>query len=273
MPSPVKQLAIENGIDVFQPLNLKHSDQHQELADLKPDLMIVVAYGLILPEAVLSIPRLGCINVHASLLPRWRGAAPIERALLAGDTETGVTIMQMDKGLDTGDMLLKAYVDIGPDMDRQVLEDQLADAGAAALIHALSNLESILAHAQKQDDSLSTYAQKLDKNEALIQWGLSAEFINRTIRCGIGRTPAFSHLGDERVRIIKASFEGEHSHQVGGTIVSADKSGIRVACNNSTLNITALQMPGKNVVTAAEALNARGSLFSPGNRFSDEPSQ
>jgi len=273
LPSAVKQLATENAIPVFQPASLKDPLEQQSLASLQPDIMIVVAYGLILPQAVLDIPRLGCINVHASLLPRWRGAAPIERALLAGDSETGVTIMQMDKGLDTGDMLFKAQMDIGLDLDRQQLEDNLATSGASALIHTLDHIEQLGAAAQKQDDSQSTYASKLEKSEALVNWNQNAETINRTIRCGIGRMPAYSFINDERVRIIRATHDSEYIHQANGTILSANKKAIRVACDSSVLNIEIVQLPGKNPVSAAEIVNSRKALFCVGSRFGNGPEQ
>jgi methionyl-tRNA formyltransferase len=273
LPSAVKQLATDNSIPVYQPASLKDPLEQQRLDNLKPDIMVVVAYGLILPQAILDTPRLGCINVHASLLPRWRGAAPIERALLAGDTETGVTIMQMDKGLDTGNMLFKTQVDIGLDIDRQRLEDSLATSGANALIYTLDNIEQLSANAQEQDDSQSTYASKLAKNEALVNWNQNAETVNRTVRCGIGRTPAYSFINDERIRIIKAFTESEHTHQANGTILTADKNGIRVACDNSVLNIEIVQLPGKNPVSAAEIINSRKALFSIGSRFGNGPEQ
>ncbi|MDX1491353.1 MAG: methionyl-tRNA formyltransferase [Pseudohongiellaceae bacterium] len=273
LASPVKQLALEHDIPVYQPQSLKDETEQETLAALQPDLMIVVAYGLILPQAVLDIPRLGCINVHASILPRWRGAAPIERALLAGDEYTGVTIMQMDRGLDTGDMLYKAQVPITQELDRQMLEEALAKSGREALLHTLAHIEELKAQAEKQDDSLSTYAAKLDKREALIDWNSDAQSIDRIVRCGIGRTPAYTYIDEDRVRIIEAKPVGERSHQANGVIISADKNSIRIACQDSVLQVTKLQMPGKNPVTAAEVLNARREQFAPGKRFTNGPDQ
>ncbi|MEX2335529.1 MAG: methionyl-tRNA formyltransferase, partial [Pseudohongiella sp.] len=182
--SPVKVLATQHNLPVLQPASLKSPEAQAELAAFKPDLMIVVAYGLLLPKAVLDTPRFGCINVHASLLPRWRGAAPIERALLAGDNETGVTIMQMDVGLDTGDMLYKLSTPLSDDDDRQQLEDRLAILGCEGLLHTLHHFASLRDHAEKQDDALSTYARKLEKSEALVDWQASSIDISRTIRAG-----------------------------------------------------------------------------------------
>ncbi|MCP5357772.1 MAG: methionyl-tRNA formyltransferase [Pseudomonadales bacterium] len=265
--SPVKLLALEHGIPVHQPQSLRAQEEQQVLASIGADVMVVVAYGLILPQAVLDIPRLGCLNVHASLLPRWRGAAPIERALLAGDPETGVTLMQMDKGLDTGDMLAKAILPITADDDRQTLEDGLADIGCRTLVSSLAILEQLREHAEKQDDSLSTYASKLSKEEALIDWNASAETINRIIRCGIGRNPAYSFLQGERVRLLKATLTGETGSRPPGTIFRADSEGICVACLNSSLNIQIMQFPGKIPLPVRDLLNSKKELLCPGRQF------
>lgn len=267
-PSAVKTLALAHDLPVFQPASLKSTEEQQQLAQLQPDVMVVVAYGLLLPQAVLDIPRYGCINVHGSLLPRWRGAAPIERALLAGDAQTGITIMQMDKGLDTGAMLHTIALPLGGEDDRQQLEERLSDIGSQGLVYALDNLEALRAGAQPQDDTLSTYAHKLDKSEALIDWQQTAEFVNRQIRVGIGRTPAYSFLGNERVRLLRAVPEADAASAVPGTILSADREGLRIACLNSTLRVTELQMPGKNALPVADILNSRKSLFAPGQAFS-----
>lgn len=266
-PSAVKTLALAHDLPVFQPPSLKGADEQQQLAQLQPDVMVVVAYGLLLPQAVLDIPRYGCINVHGSLLPRWRGAAPIERSLLAGDPQTGITIMQMDKGLDTGAMLHTVTLPIGSQDDRQQLEDRLAEIGSEALVYALEHLETLRACAQAQDDTLSTYARKLDKSEALIDWEQSAELVNRQIRVGIGRTPAYSFLGDERVRLLRAVPEAGGGGAAPGTILEADREGLRIACLDSTLRVTELQMPGKNPLPVADVLNSRRSLFAPGQTF------
>ena len=265
--SPVKKLALENGLPVFQPQSLRGIEDQQVLASLKPDLIIVVAYGLILPQAVLDIPPLGCLNVHASLLPRWRGAAPIERALLAGDTQTGVTIMQMDKGLDTGAMLSKALIPIGDDDDRQSLESRLAQIGTRALIDSLARLPELQANAQAQDDSLSTYAAKLEKDEALIDWNQSATTINRTIRGGIGRNPAYCFLNAERVRILKATPLTQSHQNPPGMILEHGHESLFVACRDSVLEVHLMQFPGKTVQAVGELLNSRQQILAPGNRF------
>lgn len=265
--SAVKRLALEHGLPVYQPQSLRGVEDQQVLASLQADLLIVVAYGLILPQAVLDIPPLGCLNVHASLLPRWRGAAPIERALLAGDTQTGVTIMQMDKGLDTGAMLSTAAIAIRDEDDRQTLEARLAQIGTEALLDSLAQLPHLQANAQAQDDSLSTYAAKLEKDEALIDWDQSAVTINRTIRCGIGRNPAYSFLNGERVRIVQAN-PLEQSHQSAvGTILEHSRDSLRVACKDSVLEVRMMQFPGKTVQAVAVLLNSRQEILAPGNRF------
>ncbi len=265
--SPVKKLALENNIPVHQPLNFKVDEDKQVLASHNADLMIVVAYGLILPQAVLDIPRLGCLNVHASILPRWRGAAPIERALLAGDTETGVTIMQMDKGLDTGAMLEKATTPIYDEDDRQSLEERLAKVGRQALLSALAHIDSLRANAQTQDDSLSTYASKLSKHEALIDWTQNAKDINRTVRCGIGRTPAYCFLNGERVRILKAKALAKKSQAAQGEIIELQRDTLQIACNDSTLEVSIMQFPGKNALSIRDLLNSKREALALGNRF------
>ena len=271
-PSAVKHLAQTHNLPVYQPASLRTVEAQQVLAALKPDLMIVVAYGLLLPQAVLDTPLFGCINVHASLLPRWRGAAPIERALLAGDRETGVTIMQMDKGLDTGPMLYKIPLPITEDDDRQTLELRLADIGTIGLIYCLQNLKALREASQTQDDHLSTYANKLDKSEALINWGQCAESINLQIRSGIGRTPAYSFLGGERIRVLKARSSAERTTAEPGTIVQADRDRLSIACTDSILNVTLMQLPGKNPLSIGEILNSRKELLAPGQRFTSTES-
>ncbi len=267
--SPVKQLAAAHSIPVLQPASLRSEEERQRLAALQADVLVVVAYGLILPQDILDTPRFGCINVHASLLPQWRGAAPIERAMLAGDTQTGVTIMQMDAGLDTGDMLHKVAVPISDQDDRLSLESKLAEAGCIALLHTLDHLSTLREQAQPQDDSQSSYARKLDKSEALINWNSSAAEIDRQIRAGIGRAPAYSFLQGTRVRLIKASAGPEQSRLPPGSIIAAGRDGLQIACRDSMLRVSHLQLPGKNVLPIGDLLNARGTLFAPGQRFAD----
>jgi methionyl-tRNA formyltransferase len=265
--SAVKQVALANGIPVLQPVSLRAESEQEALACLGADLMVVVAYGLILPQGILDTPRLGCINVHASLLPRWRGAAPIERALMAGDTRTGVTIMQMEKGLDTGAMLCKAEVEILEDDDRHSLELKLEGAGISALLEALGNIEHLIAHAQAQDHSASTYAAKLEKSEALVDWQADAHAVHRQIRGGVGRNPAYSEYKGERIRFLKATVLAARPPEIAGAIIQADKEGLQVACGESVLNITVIQLPGKNPLSMREFVNARKDFFTIGSRF------
>lgn len=259
--SPVKALAQEHGIPVYQPLNFKTDDAVDELKSLNADLMVVVAYGLILPQRVLDIPRLGCVNVHASLLPRWRGAAPIHRALLAGDKKTGVTIMQMDAGLDTGDMLVRAECNILPTDTSQMLHDRLIDIGGPALTSALSALEAGTASPEKQDDALACYAKKLEKSEGQIDWSQSAGQIDRQIR---GLTPwpgAFTTWDGKTVRIHKARFDANPVQAEPGRIVAMSNDGFQVATGAGTVFIDVLQLPGKKAMAVADILNARRPQF------------
>ena len=266
-PSAVKQLALAHDLPVFQPMTLRSEDAQKTLASLNADIMVVVAYGLILPQAILETPRLGCINVHASLLPRWRGAAPIERALLAGDARTGVTIMQMDKGLDTGAMLRTAEVEILSEDDRLSLEHKLEAVGVSALLETLGNIEHCLANACVQDDSASTYAAKLEKSEALVNWRHDANAIHRQIRAAVGRTPAYSEYQGERIRLLKANVLPAPTSQVPGVILGIDREGLKVACGDAMLNITVIQLAGKNPVHVKEFLNAHKNMFIPGTGF------
>ncbi|MDP6537196.1 MAG: methionyl-tRNA formyltransferase [Gammaproteobacteria bacterium] len=268
-PSPVKRVAETYSIPVYQPDSLRSAEQHSILAGLNPDVLVVVAYGLILPADILNIPRFGCINVHASLLPRWRGAAPIERALLSGDKKSGITIMQMDEGLDTGDMLYQIAVPIAASDTRIDLENSLCLAGQKALLYTLDNLQQLLKTAMKQDDTKSCYAEKLQKSESLIDWVASAETVNRTIRAGIGRAPAFTYLQGSRIRILRAAPSSDSFDQAPGTIVRVDKESFQVACSASSLLIYTVQLPGKNPVTVRDIFNSRPDSFAVGKTLSN----
>ncbi|NQV70517.1 MAG: methionyl-tRNA formyltransferase [Pseudohongiella sp.] len=267
-PSAVKELATKNAIPLYQPSSLRSPEQQQIFSSLKPDLLIVVAYGLILPKEILEIPKYGCINVHASLLPRWRGAAPIERALLAGDKETGVTIMQMDEGLDTGDMLNTESVDIKASDTRVDLENKLIDAGKKALLHTLKNLRKTLENPVKQDDSAATYAAKLEKSESLINWNLPAAQIDRQVRAGVGRNPAFTFLDSQRLRILSTKVLPENHKFDPGTIISLAKDSFSVSCLDSSLQVQRVQLPGKKDMSVHDVRNSRPSCFEIGKHFS-----
>ncbi|MEX9843825.1 methionyl-tRNA formyltransferase [Providencia rettgeri] len=262
-PSPVKVLAEEHQIPVFQPVSLKDSENQQWIKNQNADLMIVVAYGLILPQAVLDIPHLGCLNVHGSLLPRWRGAAPIQRSIWAGDTETGVTIMQMDAGLDTGDMLYKAICPINPSDTSASLYDKLAIIGPEALIHTVEMLSSGQCTAEKQDDSLANYAEKLSKEEARINWQDDAVHIERCIRAFNPWPMSYFMVEEQLIKVWQAEALEEAHDKQPGTIINADKKGICIATGNGILNITQLQPPGKKAMSAQDILNSRREWFTP----------
>lgn len=267
--SPVKKLAEAAGIPVFQPATLKDASAQAELAGLDADVLVVVAYGLILPQAILDAPRLGCINVHASLLPRWRGAAPIQRAIEAGDAETGTTIMQMDAGLDTGDMLATARCTIGPETTAGSLHHALAVLGAKLLVDVLDDLPARQARAIAQDDSEASYANKILKPEAEIDWSRTAGELDLSIRAFNPFPVCFSSLAGQRVKIWRAKPAG--SAPLGeppGTILKADRHGILVNCGQGQLRIEQLQLPGGKPLTAEQVLNGSGELFTPGARFS-----
>lgn len=267
--SPVKELALANNLPVYQPLSLKDPLAQQELADLQADIMVVVAYGLLLPKAVLDTPRLGCINVHASILPRWRGAAPIQRALEAGDQTTGVTIMQMDVGLDTGAMLIKADCPILADDTGGILHDRLLTIGAPALLLALDQLQAGTAEGEAQDDSLSCYAPKLHKDEALLDWRLPADLLARKVRAFNPFPVAFTQKcgsgSDERIRIWAASATVDSSSHAPGTIVGVSADGIEVSCSQGTLLLQQLQLPGKKALAVNELLRGHPQLFVVGD--------
>ena len=260
--SPVKQIALDHEIPIFQPSSLRPLEETETLASLDSDLMIVVAYGLILPKTILDAPRLGCLNVHASLLPRWRGAAPIERALLAGDKVSGVTIMQMDEGLDTGAMLDKESVEVAPTDNRTGLEEKLQIAGQMALLRILSNLEKYQSGATIQKNEDSNYAAKLGKSEAFIDWRLSASEIDRQIRASIGRNPAYTILSDQRLRILEGSVSVDNSDAEAGQIVESEKNHFSVSCGSGTLQVQRVQLPGKKPTTVKDISNSRSGLFS-----------
>ncbi|WP_273840403.1 methionyl-tRNA formyltransferase [Providencia rettgeri] len=262
-PSPVKVLAQEHDIPVFQPVSLRDAENQQWLKDRNADLMIVVAYGLILPQAVLDIPRLGCLNVHGSLLPRWRGAAPIQRSIWAGDAETGVTIMQMDAGLDTGDMLYKAVCPITADDTSATLYEKLAVTGPKALIHTVDMLSSGQCTPEKQDDTLANYAEKLSKEEARIDWQQDAAHIERCIRAFNPWPMSYFMAQEQLIKVWQAEVIDDSQGKQPGTIVSADKNGICIATGNGILNITQLQPPGKKAMSAQDILNSRREWFTP----------
>jgi len=265
MPSPVKVLAEEHGLPVFQPASLRPQENQQLVADLNADVMVVVAYGLILPKAVLDMPRLGCINVHGSLLPRWRGAAPIQRSLWAGDADTGVTIMQMDVGLDTGDMLYKLSCPITDEDTSATLYDKLAELGPKGLIDTLQQLADNRVQPEVQDDALVTYAEKLSKEEARLDWSLPAAQLERCIRAFNPWPMSWLEIDGQPVKVWQASVIAGPVNAAPGTIVEANKQGIQVATVEGILNLESLQPAGKKAMSAQDLLNSRREWFTPGN--------
>ena len=264
-PSPVKREAIARGIPVLQPENFRSAPAREALRALQPDLMIVVAYGLILPQAVLDIPRFGCWNVHASLLPRWRGAAPIQRAIEAGDTETGVCLMQMEKGLDTGPVLLAQKTPIGPEETGGELHDRLAALGAQVLADGLGLLRAgIRPVPQPQPDAGVTYAHKLEKHEAKLDWSQPARALANKVRAFNPWPVAEAELAGERVRIHGAIALDERVAAAPGTLVRAGRDGIDVACGEGVLRLRTLQREGGRPVSAADYLNGRPHLAAAG---------
>jgi methionyl-tRNA formyltransferase len=259
-PSPVKALALEHAIEVQQPISLKPEAAQKMLASYQADVMVVVAYGLILPQVVLDTPRLGCINVHGSLLPRWRGAAPIQRAILAGDQQSGVTVMQMEAGLDTGPMLLKVDTPITINDTSASLYTKLALLGCNSLTEALDGLKSSTLTAQVQDASKANYADKLTKAEGAIDWHQSAQQISLQVR-GLNPWPvAYSDWQEHRLRIWMAHAIDGQSNQAAGTLVSLDKSGLEVVCGNGHLKITQLQWPSGKALNQSELMNLKQKM-------------
>ena len=254
-PSPVKQVAQEAGVPVHQPVTLRQAEAVETIAALAPDLMVVVAYGLILPPEVLAIPRLGCVNIHASLLPRWRGAAPIQRAIEAGDRVTGVSIMQMDEGLDTGPVYLMRETPIEREDTAATLHDRLARLGAEALMEALPGIAAGTLQPRPQDESGATYAPKLEKKEAFIDWAQPAWRIERKVQAFNPWPVAQTRYEQANLRIWEAhAIEGMAA--APGTVMAAGREGVDVATGDGLLRITRLQMPGKKPVTAQDFINA-----------------
>ncbi|MCS3805426.1 methionyl-tRNA formyltransferase [Chromobacterium alkanivorans] len=255
-PSPVKEVALEHGLRVEQPASLRNEEAQQMLRDIGAELMVVAAYGLILPQAVLDIPARGCLNIHASLLPRWRGAAPIQRAILAGDAETGITIMQMDVGLDTGDMLSIHPVAIAADETGATLHDKLAVEGARAIVATLARLETI--QPVKQPEAGVTYAQKLSKAEALVDWSLPAEEVARAIRAYNPAPGAHTLLAGEALKLWMAGAEAGQAEP--GLVVAADADGVLVGCGAGLVRLTVLQAAGGKRLAARDFVAGRGQL-------------
>ncbi|MEK7708939.1 MAG: methionyl-tRNA formyltransferase [Pseudomonadota bacterium] len=264
--SAVKLFAQQQDLAVLQPLTLKSAEIQTQLLALAADVMIVAAYGLILPETVLKIPRLGCLNIHASLLPRWRGAAPIQRAILAGDHETGITIMQMDAGLDTGAILLKRSIAITPDDTTQSLHDKLGLLGAQSVVEALVLLQQGKLVSTVQDETLACYAAKIKKTEAEIDWQQSAEQIDRVVRTFNPNPGAYTYFRDIILKIWQAKVVAGRAAGKPGEIISVDREGITVACGSNMLQVEIVQKPGGKKLSSTDFLT--GNNLQPGENFS-----
>lgn len=261
--SPVKQLALARSLPLLQPTTLKSTNMQQELANYAADVMVVAAYGLILPSALLQLPRYGCLNIHASLLPRWRGAAPIQRAILAGDDKTGITIMQMDAGLDTGNMLLKKSCSITAHDTTQTLHDKLATLGAEAIVETLYLLEQGQLEPISQNAAEATYAAKLNKTEALIDWSKNATQIIRAVHAYNPFPIAYTILNGELVKIWQASMRDGIAGEPG-TVLAIEKNGIIVACGQGALCLEILQRKNAKALPAAQFI--QGFAVHPSDR-------
>lgn len=254
--SPVKAAALAQNIPVEQPLNFRDIAAVEQLRNYKPDVVVVAAYGLILPQSVLDVPRCGCLNIHASLLPRWRGAAPIQRAILAGDEQTGITIMRMEAGLDTGPMLLKQSLAIQSHETAAQLHDRLSELGASLLLQVLSDLPQALTRAESQPDVGACYAKKISKDEARIDWSRPAIEIERQV-CAFNPWPiAETRLHAEQLRIWLATALPFAPHARPGVVLAADANGVQVACGAGVLNITQLQLAGRKAMSAADFIKS-----------------
>jgi methionyl-tRNA formyltransferase len=266
MPSAVKLLALDHGTSIYQPASLKNEEAQQELASLNADIMIVVAYGLILPKTVLDTPKLGCLNVHGSLLPKWRGAAPIQRAIWAGDKFTGISVMQMDEGLDTGAVLLEKSMAIIGAATSASLYDDLAELGPQILLETLENLDNLTPTVQNNDEA--TYAHKLSKEEARIDWTLSAQQLARNVRAFNPWPFVWFIHNDESIKVWQVEVVESFGELTEGTIVNVDKNGIEVATGEHNLLLSIIQFPSKKAQPVADIINGKPALFVVGQRLS-----
>lgn len=262
--SPIKQFAMRHRLPIYQPENLRNENEQSILKDLQADIMIDAAYGLFLPKEVLEIFKFGCINVHPSLLPRWRGAAPIQRAILAGDKKTGVTIMQVDEGWDTGDILSQVTCNIEKTDTSASLDRKLANIGAELLLDTLQKVEIGRIQPVFQDNNLSCYAKKITKQEARLDWKLSAEELNRAVRAYNPWPVAFTSIDDQVLRIWKSEVINEITHEQPGTIIRANKNGVDVAAGTRVLRLLELQFPGGKILQVGAILNSKSEMFQSG---------
>jgi len=262
--SPVKTLAMAQAMPVLQPQSLKSDDQVHLLQQFAPDVLVVVAYGLLLPEAILAVPKYGCINVHFSLLPRWRGAAPVQHAILTGDAQAGISIMQMDKGLDTGPILQQAAIDILPEDNSDTLFARLLPIAQTLLLAVLNDLDKFVTQAQQQDDAQATYASRMNKQQAQIDWQQSAEQIDRQIRAFYAWPVAYTTFLNQTMRIFAAHVHPDSHNAPVGTLLAADSQGLDVATGQGVLRITEVQLPGKRRLAVKDFFNAHQDALKPG---------
>ncbi len=256
-PGPVKRCALEHELPILQPKTLSAAADVDQLRSLAADLMVVAAYGLLLPQAVLDAPRLGCVNVHASLLPRWRGASPIQQAILAGDSRSGITLMKMDQGLDTGDIIASRGLDIDPAWSAGDLHDALAPLGAELLFESLADIETLLAAAEPQEDALACYAPRLNKSEAEVDWRKGREELAREVRAFNPWPVSYSSIDGENLRLWAARAAGGSDQGRPGQVVEHNPEGLFVRCGDGLLQVTELQFAGRGRLSPAQALNAR----------------
>ena len=254
--SPVKACALEAGLPVMQPQDFKSAQDLRDLQQLDADLMVVAAYGLLLPGAVLEAPRLGCINIHASLLPRWRGASPIQQAILAGDEASGVSLMKMERGLDTGDVILRRSLTIDPGWNAGHLHDALAPLGAELLLELLQDIDSFLRRAKAQENSAATYAPRLSKQQAEVDWSKSADILLREIRAYNPWPVSFSFIKQDSIRLWAAQACSNYAAEQAGRVVAHDREGVYVSCGDGVLQVTELQFAGRKRCSAGQALSA-----------------
>ncbi len=255
--SPVKACALKHGLPVRQPLNFKSDSDLAELEAWGADLMVVAAYGLLLPVPVLEAPRLGCINIHASLLPRWRGASPIQQAILAGDPDSGVTLMKMARGLDTGDIIASRRVEIDRGWNAGELHDALAPLGAGLLFENLDDIEAALRRALAQDESLASYAPRLSKQQAEVDWEKPASVLLREVRAFNPWPVSYTFVGEDNLRLWSACALDDGGAGIPGTVIAHDAAGVTVCCGDGLLQVSELQFAGRKRCSAAQALNAR----------------
>jgi len=268
-PSPVKTLALQHHLPVYQPTSLKNVEEQTRLANFEADVMVVAAYGMLLPQVVLDMPRLGCINIHPSLLPRWRGAAPIPRTIFAGDKMTGVTIMQMDAGLDTGPMLLQKAYTLMKNETAQSLHDKLAKLGATLLLETLYLLATQQIKPVPQDNALATYAHKMTKAEALVDWHDSAISLEQKIRAFNPWPIAYTEWQAQPLRIWQAQVLTEKTDAVPGVLIKASEEGLDIATGEGTLRLLQLQLPGGKILKAADFYHAKQAQLKIGEKFSE----